>query len=400
MSDDAQRLVAERVEELLASHPPAATPPTTFWRAQFDHGLAWVWFPRGHGGLDIAPRLQRHVDARLDEAGAPTQNRAANVVGLSMAAPTLLAHGSNELRSSRLRPLFSAEEIWCQLFSEPGAGSDLAGLATSAVLEGDQWRVRGQKVWTTLAHRARWALLLARTDPDVPKHKGLTYFVLDMTAPGVEVRPLYEITGEAEFNEVYLEDVRVPDSMRLGDVGRGWHTAMTTLMNERASAGRQVESRGEGVIADALRVWGERAGSGTAVDAVRRDQLARLWVDAEILRLTEIRAARAAGRGQPGPEGSVTKLRWAEINQAVTDFTVELLGADGTLFLDGYHFERPEVSQVAAGSPHKRYLRSRANSIEGGTSQVMRNILAERVLGMPAEPRDDRDRPWREVPRG
>jgi alkylation response protein AidB-like acyl-CoA dehydrogenase len=188
--------------------------------------------------------------------------------------------------------------------------------------------------------------------------------------------------------------------MRLGDVGRGWHTAMTTLMNERASAGRQVESRGEGVIADALRMWGERAGSGAAVDAVRRDQLARLWVDAEILRLTELRAARAAGRGQPGPEGSVTKLRWAEINQAVTDFTVELLGADGTLFLDGYHFERPEVSQVAAGSPHKRYLRSRANSIEGGTSQVMRNILAERVLGMPAEPRDDRDRPWREVPRG
>ena len=389
-------VVAERVDALLASHPPATTVAPAFWGAQFDSGLAWVRFPSGRGGLELDPRWQQIVEERLALAGAPNANRDINVVGLAMAAPTLVSHASDEIQDRLLRPLFTTEEIWCQLFSEPGAGSDLAGLATSAVRDSDSWVVNGQKVWTTLAHRARWGLLLTRTDPDVPKHRGLTYFVLDMHAPGVEVRPLYEITGEAEFNEVYLTDVRIPDSMRLGEVGQGWTVALTTLMNERVSAGREIGSRGSGAIGSAVRNWREHGHD----DPVRRDQLMKHWVAAEVLRLTEIRAAEAAGRGTPGPEGSVAKLRWSELNQDITDFALGLLGPAAMSHPDGYEFASPEFSQVASGSAQKMFLRARANSIEGGTSQIMRNILAERVLGLPGEPRTDRTLPWREVPRG
>jgi alkylation response protein AidB-like acyl-CoA dehydrogenase len=396
MEDGAEALIAARVESLLASTPPTTTAPAQFWRAQFDHGLAWVRFPEGRGGLGADARWQGVVDERLAAGGAPTSNRDLNVVGLAMAAPTLVAHGSATLQERLLRPLFAVEEIWCQLFSEPGAGSDLAGLATRAVPDGDSWVVDGQKVWTTLAHRARWGLLLARTDPDVPKHRGMTAFVVDMHADGVDVRPLYELTGEAEFNEVYLTGVRIPDALRLGDVGGGWAVALTTLMNERAGAGREIGSRGGGIIEPAVRVWRERG----LTDPVRHDQLMEHWVRAEVLRLTEVRAAEAAGRGEPGPEGSVAKLRWAELNQAITEFTLDILGPAGMDHPDGYEFRRPESSQVATGSPSKSYLRARANSIEGGTSQIMRTILGERILGLPGEPRDDRSVPWREVPRG
>jgi alkylation response protein AidB-like acyl-CoA dehydrogenase len=396
MEDGAEALIATRIEGLLASTPPTTTAATEFWRAQFDHGLAWVRFPEGLGGLGIDARWQAVVDERLAAGGAPAGNRDLNVVGLAMAAPTLVAHGSAALQERLLRPLFAADEIWCQLFSEPGAGSDLAGLATRAVPDGDSWIVDGQKVWTTLAHRARWGLLLGRTDPDVPKHRGLTAFVVDMHADGVEVRPLYELTGEAEFNEVYLTGVRIPDARRLGDVGGGWAVALTTLMNERAGAGREIGSRGGGIIEPAVRQWRERR----LTDPVRHDQLMQHWVRAEVLRLTEIRAAEAAGRGEPGPEGSVAKLRWAELNQAITEFTLDILGSVGMDHPDGYEFRRPESSQVSTGSPSKSYLRARANSIEGGTSQIMRTILGERILRLPGEPRDDRSVPWREVPRG
>ncbi len=392
----AEALIAARIEGLLASTPPTSTVAPEFWRAQFDHGLAWVRFPEGRGGLGVDARWQAVVDERLAAAGAPTANRDLNVVGLAMAAPTVVTHGSAALQERLLRPLFAAEEIWCQLFSEPGAGSDLAGLATRAVPDGDSWIVDGQKVWTTLAHRARWGLLLARTDPDVPKHRGLTAFVVDMHADGVEVRPLYELTGEAEFNEVYLTGVRIPDTMRLGDVGGGWAVALTTLMHERAGAGREIGGRGGGIIEPAVRLWRARGHT----DPVRHDQLLQHWVRAEVLRLTEIRAGEAAGRGEPGPEGSVAKLRWAELNQAITEFTLDLLGSAGMDHPDGYEFRRPDSSQVATGSPSKSYLRARANSIEGGTSQIMRTILGERILRLPSEPRDDRSVPWRQVPRG
>jgi alkylation response protein AidB-like acyl-CoA dehydrogenase len=395
MSDQPPPLIEERLEALLSQYPPKATPPEQFWGAQFDHGLAWVRFPVGYGGLDQDQRWQPYVEERIAEAGGSTANREINVTG-GMAAATLVSHAPTDLQHRLLRPLFNCSEIWCQLFSEPGAGSDIAGLATSAVRDGADWVINGQKVWTTLAHRARWGLLLTRSDPNVPKHRGLTYFVLDMSAPGVEIRPLYELTGEAEFNEVYLENVRVPDTHRLGEEGSGWSVALTTLMSERTSAGRDIGARGSGSIAMAMEVW--KAGGG-GNNPVRRYQLARLWAAAEVLRLTELRAAAAAGRGTPGPGGSVAKLRWSELNQAITNFSLDLLGAAGMTYPGGYQFVRPDSSQVNSGIPQKAFLRARANSIEGGTSQIMRTILGDRVLSLPVEPRDDRTKPWKEIPR-
>ena len=231
-------------EQLLAELPPRQNDPVTFLGRQYDLGLAWVHFPEGYGGLGLSPEA---AEARQrDAAGAPGARRRTlrNPIGHGMGAPTVVTHGSDEQKRRYLRPLFTGEEIWCQLFSEPGAGSDVAGLATRAVRDGDEWVVNGQKVWTTLAHVARCGMLVARTDPDAPKHKGLTYFVVDMHAPGVEVRPLHQITGEAEFNEVYFTDVRIPDAERLGEVGEGWRVSLTTLMNERVAIGGQIPPRG------------------------------------------------------------------------------------------------------------------------------------------------------------
>jgi alkylation response protein AidB-like acyl-CoA dehydrogenase len=394
-SSDERALVDERIEALLASHPPATTPEQDFWGAQFDHGLAWVQFPEGLGGLGVSPRWQAEVDRRILEAGGSTRNRYLNVIGVGMGAGTLVAHGSEEHQRRLLRPMFTCEEIWCQLFSEPGAGSDLAALSTTAIKDGDTWIVNGQKVWTTLAHLATWGLLVARTDPDVPKHAGLTYFLVDMRADGVDVRPLHQITGEAEFNEVYFTDARIPDHDRIGEVGQGWSVAMTTLMNERVAIGAGVAPRGSGAISLALAAW-ERTGGD---DPVARDQLVRYWIEAEALRLTTIRAAEARTRGTPGPEGSTAKLHWADLNKAITSFTIDLLGPEAMTYPGGYEFTRPEATATRTTSVHKAFLRARANSIEGGTSEIMKNILGERVLRLPGEPRVDKNVPWREVPR-
>jgi alkylation response protein AidB-like acyl-CoA dehydrogenase len=242
---------------------------------------------------------------------------------------------------------------------------------------------------------ARWGLLAARTDPDVPKHKGLTYFILDMHAPGVEVRPLRQMTGEAEFNEVFMNEVRVPDTFRLGDVNDGWRVALTTLMNERVAIGGGLTARGGGPIGEALRIWRER-GLG---DPVLRDRLVKLWVQAETLRLTNMRARQLRKAGTPGPEGSVSKLASAELNQRIYELCVDLLGAEGMLYPDGYQMRRPERAGMTSRDVRWSFLRSRANSIEGGTSEIMRNILGERVLGLPGEPRVDKDVPWSQVPR-
>src|SRR6202166_4168178 len=225
-------LVRSRLQDLLAEHDPASTPAVEFLGARFDAGLAWVSFPIGLGGLGVSPDLQGLVERELRAVDAPNEADR-NVIGYGMAAPTVLTHGTDEQRDRYLRPLFTCEEVWCQLFSEPGAGSDVAGLATRAVRDGDEWVVNGQKVWTTLAHTASWGLLVARTDPDVPKHRGMTYFVIDMHQPGVDVRPLRQLTGDAEFNEVFLDDAWVPDEQRIGAVGDGWKVALGTLMNER-----------------------------------------------------------------------------------------------------------------------------------------------------------------------
>jgi alkylation response protein AidB-like acyl-CoA dehydrogenase len=394
-ASDERRLVDERVEALFTAHPPADTDEREFWGAQYDHGLAWVQFPEGLGGLGVSPRWQAEVNRRIEEAGGSTRNRYLNVLGIGMGAGTLLAHGTEEHQRRFLRPMFTTEELWCQLFSEPGAGSDLAALSTTALREGDTWIVNGQKVWNTLAHLAKWGLLVTRTDPDVPKHAGLTYFVVDMEADGVDVRPLYQITGEAEFNEVYFDDVHIPDSMRLGEVGEGWKVSMTTLMNERVAIGGQVSPRGSGTIAHAVDAW-HRIGSD---DPVAKDRLTALWIEAEAMRLTAIRAGEAAKTGTPGPEGSTAKLHWADLNKTITSFAVDLLGAEGMTYPAGYGFSRPELTATRTEDPHKAFLRARANSIEGGTSEIMKNILGERVLGLPGEPRVDKNVPWRDVPR-
>ncbi|CAN5211581.1 acyl-CoA dehydrogenase [soil metagenome] len=391
-----EQQVDDAVEQLLAKAPPDTTEPTEFWGRQFDSGLAFVHFPVGDGGLGLVPGLQRRINERLAEAGASFHNISKNVIGHGMGAPTVMTHGTEEQRRRWLRPLFTAEEVWCQGFSEPSAGSDVAGLATRAVRDGDEWVVNGQKVWTTLAHTSRWVMLVTRTDPEVPKHQGLTYFIVDMAQPGVEVRPLRQITGEAEFNEIYFTDARVPDSYRLGDVGDGWRVALTTLMNERVAIGLAAVPRGGGPIAEAVEVWKARQMD----DPYWRDEVMKLWVETEVARLTSMRGSQLLARGTPGPEGSTAKLHWAELNKKVSNFTVDLMGAEGMLMPGGYPFVRPEAGLGAtAHQPQRRFLRARANSIEGGTSEIMKNILGERVLGLPGEPRLDKDVAWKDVVR-
>jgi alkylation response protein AidB-like acyl-CoA dehydrogenase len=391
MTENAERRVSEAAARLVTEFPPGQVPEAQFLGARFDAGLAWVHFPPGLGGLGVAPGLQGIADAVAEAAGGPDPFEL-NPMGYGMAAPTVLAHGSTDLQQRLLRPLYVCDEIWCQLFSEPGAGSDLAGLATRAVRDGDGWRVNGQKVWTSKAHEARWALLLARTDPDVPKHEGLSYFILDMRDAGVEVRPLRQLTGDSEFNEVWLRDAHVSDAWRLGDVGAGWRVAMTTLMNERNAIGGGSIARGTGAIADALKLWRERP---DLHDPALEDQLVSLFARADALRLTGMRHAAERGDVPAGPLGSLGKLAGAELNQAIYEFCIELLGPEGTRF-PGYTGEDPAVRDTVGW----KFLRSRANTIEGGTAEVLRGVLAERVLGLPADVRLDKHIPWREVPRG
>ena len=274
-----------------------------------------------------------------------------------MGAPTIVTHGSDEQKQRYLRPLFTGEEVWCQLFSEPGAGSDVAGLATKAVRDGDEWIVNGQKVWTTLAHLAKWGMLVARTDPEAPKHKGMTYFVVDMQGPGVEVRPLYQITGEAEFNEVYFTDARIPDSERLSEPGDGWRVVLTTLMNERVAIGGGIPAKGSGFIGEAVKAWKERGHD----DPARKDELMALWIRAEVLRLTNIRASQLRVVGNPGPEGSIGKAMSADLNKDITAFTVGLHGRRGDAqarrLPDEAARARHDVGEPAAGvPPHPRQL--------------------------------------------
>ena len=395
---DAATIVEQRLDQLLGELDPRTSDPVELRGRQYDLGIAWVHFPEGYGGLNLPPVHQRAIEARLRDAGAPPiESR--HFFGLTMAGPTVVTAGDDAMKQRLLRRMFTGEDAWCQLFSEPGAGSDLAGLSCRAVRDGDEWVISGQKVWNTLAHIADRGMLVTRTDPEAPKHKGLTYFALDMHAPGVEVRPLRQITGEAEFNEVYLTDVRVPDADRIGDVGEGWRVAMTTLMNERTTigGGGGQPGRGSGAIAEAVRIWKEDVADH---DAARRDRLMQLWIEAEVLRLTNVRAGENRKAGNPGPEGSIAKLAFAENNMRIYDLCVDLLGADG---LVGYDYEMRRAESLGLvgppGSSRKMFLRSRANSIEGGTSEIQRNILGERVLGLPGEPRADKDVPWSQVPR-
>jgi alkylation response protein AidB-like acyl-CoA dehydrogenase len=393
LTADEQR-VSDLIDELLRETPPKDTPAQVFLGAQFDKGLAWVHFPEGHGGLGLSPKHQKAINERLSAAGGPNAYMR-NPIGYGMCGPTVVEWGTDEQKARYLRPLFTGEEIWCQLFSEPGAGSDFAGLAAKGVRDGEEWVVNGQKVWTTLAHLSKWGLLVVRTDPEAVKHAGLTAFVVDMEGPGVEVRPLRQMTGEAEFNEVYFTDTRIPATEMLGRPGDGWRVSLTTLMNERVAIGGAIPARSSGPIGQALKLWDSLPEE--RKDAATKDELMKLWSAAEVSRLTNIRAAQNRKAGVPGPEGSTGKLAFAEQNKKIYEFCMNLMGADGMLY-GSYEMVRPDTA-MGFDTLQKAFLRARANSIEGGTSEVMRNILGERVLGLPGDVRVDRDVPWSKVPR-
>ncbi|MGA0080267.1 MAG: acyl-CoA dehydrogenase family protein [Ilumatobacteraceae bacterium] len=389
-----EQRVAELTDQLVSQYPPSSTHAVEFLGAQYDMGLAWVHFPVGSGGLDVSPKFQKIVNEKIARAGGPS-SYARNPIGYGMCGPTVVEWGTAEQKDRYLRPLFTGEEIWCQLFSEPGSGSDFAGLSAKGVRDGEEWIINGQKVWTTLAHLSKWGLLVVRTDADAVKHAGLTAVVVDMQAQGVEVRPLRQMTGEAEFNEVYFTDTRVPVSETLGNVGDGWRVSLTTLMNERVAIGGAIPQKGSGPIREAVRLWQQKPVE--SQDLATKDQLMKLWIRAEVARLTNIRAGQSRKMGVPGPEGSIGKMASADLNKETYEFCIKLLGAEGMLY-GSYEMVRPDTAMSFESIP-KAFLRARANSIEGGTSEVMRNILGERVLGLPGDVRVDREIPWSKVPR-
>jgi alkylation response protein AidB-like acyl-CoA dehydrogenase len=391
--DSELQTVEQSLDQLMSKWPPT-TDASRLASVRFDLGLAWVWFAKGDGGLGVSPVLQEVVASTLAEAGYPAPPP--NGLGTGMAGPTVHSYGRPEQRSEWLKRIFCSGEWWCQLFSEPGAGSDIASLATRAVREGDSWVVTGQKVWTSGAQHSDWGLLVARTDPQVPKHRGITFFLLDMDSPGVEVKALRNMTGLSEFNEVFLSDVQVPDTMRIGSVGEGWKVLLATLMNERlvfTSGGGPTDA--SVLIQAAIRAW-QRSGRGV----VERDRLMRAWISTEVARLHNARAGESRSRGVPGHEGSLGKIAMTELNQQISELTVDLLGPDGMLLREPYADGRYQTKdEDASEDPGLRFLRARANTIEGGTSQVHRNNIGEHVLGLPGEPRGDKSRPWNEVPR-
>lgn len=352
-------------------------------------GLVAPGWPRAYGGLALPADLVRVVNEVLASARLVRLN----FIGVHLAGPTILEWGTDEQKHRYLRPILDNTEIWCQLFSEPSAGSDLAGLSTRARRAGDVWIIDGQKVWTSFAAHARFGLLLARTDPAVPKHSGLTYFLADMSAPGVTVRPLREMTGNAVFNEVFLDSVELPDVARLGPAGEGWSVARTTLMNERSALGQGggfSDGRGGRSVLQLLDAYRAGAGGDSAAErAVTRQQLVRAYAEKRIGEWTaqRARAARLAGR-TVGPEGSIAKLFEAQRNQRLQRLAHSMLGAAG--------MARGADDGATAEIWHG-FLRSRANTIEGGTSEIQRNILGERVLGLPAEPAVDRDIAWQDI---
>jgi alkylation response protein AidB-like acyl-CoA dehydrogenase len=338
------------------------------WRRDWQRRLAeggWagVHWPREYGGRGATMTESAIFFEELGRARAPLP---ANVLGLLLAGPTIMSWGDDAQKERYLPPILTADEIWCQGFSEPDAGSDLAALKTRAVRDGDEWVVTGQKVWTSGAQHSKWCMLVARTDQDVPKHKGLTYFIMDMDQPGVQVRPLVQITGEPEFNELFIEEARIPHENVLGGVGNGWKVALTTLMNERSGLAFFLQVRLRQLLDELVE---EAGGRGLLDDPVVADRLGELHLKAEILRLTAYRGLTAIEKyGQPGPEGSLTKWMWSETNQELAQFAADLLGPEALTAGNRWAYE---------------LMRSRGNTIEGGTTEILKNIVAERVLGLP-----------------
>jgi len=330
-------------------------------------GYAGLTWPQEYGGSGAPVAHQAIMLEELARAEAPPH---LNVIGLGMAGPTIIAHGTDEQKQRYLAPLLSGEEVWCQGFSEPGAGSDLAGVRMSCRVEDDRFVLDGQKVWSSYAHVADFCILLARSDPASQRHEGLTYVIVDMHAPGVEVRPLRQITGDAEFNEIFLSGVEVPRENLLGEIGGGWQVAMTTLLHERGTLGVALVSRLEVAVGKLLELARDRGAT-----PAQRDAIAREWIELEALKLTAYRSLSALTHGGiPGPEGSILKLQWSEANQRLTSLALDLLGRDAQLVGERAPY---------AGWWARQQLRSRGNTIEAGTSEILRSILAERVLGLP-----------------
>jgi alkylation response protein AidB-like acyl-CoA dehydrogenase len=350
---------------------PAGDDANYAWRRDWQRRLAeggWagVHWPREYGGRGATITESAIFFEELGRARAPLP---ANVLGLLLAGPTIMTYGTDAQKERYLPPILTADEIWCQGFSEPDAGSDLASLKTRAVRDPahpDEWVVTGQKVWTSGAQHSKWCMLVARTDFDAPKHKGLTYFLMDMEQPGVQVRPLVQITGEPEFNELFIEGARIPDENVLGGVGNGWRVALTTLMNERSGLAFFLQVRLRQLLDALVEEAGER---GLLDDPVVADKLGRLHMKAEILRLTAYRGLTTIEKyGTPGPEGSLTKWMWSETNQELVQFAADLLGPEALTNGERWAYE---------------LLRARGNTIEGGTTEILKNIVAERVLGLP-----------------
>jgi alkylation response protein AidB-like acyl-CoA dehydrogenase len=332
-------------------------------RKLYDAGYVGFNWPKEYGGRGATLIEQALAGEEMARAKAPEP---ANVLGLVMGGPVVIHHGTDEQKERWLRPILTGEEVWCQGFSEPDSGSDLASLKTKAVKSDAEWLVTGQKVWTTFAHKSKWCMLVARTDQDAPKHQGLTYFILDMEQKGVQIRPLHQITNQPEFNELFLEEARIPDENVIGGVGNGWTVAITTLMNERAGLGIASAAACRILLEEIKELAVER---GVADDPVIRQRLARYEIDVELLRLNAWRGlTKIMKQGVPGPEGSLPKWQWSDLNQGLTELASDILGEEGTSWDSPWTY---------------RLLRARANSIEGGTTEILKNIIAERVLGLP-----------------
>jgi alkylation response protein AidB-like acyl-CoA dehydrogenase len=348
----------EQLRAWLADNLPAKPGPE--WsRKLYDAGYVGLTWPEEYGGRG-AP--YSHHAIMLEELARHEAPQHMNVIALGMAGPTIMTHGTEEQKRRYLPKMLTAEEIWCQGFSEPGAGSDLAAVRTRIEDKGDHFLVNGQKVWSSVAHLASFCILVGVGDPDAPRYKGLTYVIADMKAPGVEVRPLRQITGEAEFNEIFFTDVRVPKENLLGEIGGGWQVAMSTLLHERGTFGFMLAGVLESQVTKLVSLAKQRA----ADDPLIRDRVAQEWIELQGLKLTNSRSlTKLMETGIPGPEGSGSKLHWSEQNQRLTKLALEILEGED----DGYW--------------GYQQLRSRGNTIEAGTSEVLRNIIAERVLGLP-----------------
>jgi alkylation response protein AidB-like acyl-CoA dehydrogenase len=364
----------DELREWIAQNPPDPEPieggedARHRWRRDwqrrlYEAGWAAPAWPVEYGGRGATLTESAIYFEEIGRARVPLP---ANTLGVLLGGPTLMVWGTDEQKERYLLPILSAEEIWCQGFSEPEAGSDLASLKTRAVKQGDEWIVTGQKVWTSGAQYSKWCMLVARTDGDVPKHKGLTYFLMDMEQEQIQVRPLRQITGEAEFNELFIEAARIPDANVVGGVGNGWKVALTTLMNERAGLGFALQIRLRQLLDDVIAAAAER---GLLENALYADQLAELHVRCEAIRLMAWKGLTDVERyGQPGPEGSLVKWLWSETNQLLTQLAADIIGADALTVGEEWSYE---------------LLRARGNTIEGGTTEVLKNIVAERVLGLP-----------------